>query len=153
MQQESSFEIFDSAIKQALRNYWNYQDWEDLYQECYMKILDVLANNTYEPVFNLYGYAYKIARNTISTYMYHAKKLTTLANEEFPEVPTNADFDGGIILENALTQTLDKFSNVLPKDFTRVNLLNLLVDDVDPNDLLMTVVKGDLIWNIAKPNK
>lgn len=150
MEYENSYEIFDSAIKQALRKYWNYPGYDDLYQECYMKILDVLANNTYDPVLNLYGYAYRIARNAISTYLYHDKKLVTLTNEEFPDIPSHSDFDSNLLLEDALEQTLHQFKTSLPKEFTKQDLLNLLFDDKDPDSLLLTVVKGDLIWRLSK---
>lgn len=150
MEQESSFEIFDSAIRQALKNYWNHQAYEDMYQECYLKILDVLKNNTYEPVYNLYGYAYKIARNAISTYMYHANKVTTLSQDEFPEVAVQEDFDSALILEETLIQTLHKFKNTLPSDFTLDDLKRLIFSDKDPNDLLLQVVKGEVIWELSK---
>lgn len=149
MENESSFEIFDSAIRQALRNYWNYPSYDDLYQECYMKILDVLKNNTYEPIYNLYGYAYKIARNTISTYMYHDKKLTTLAQEEFPDVPTQEDFESSLILEEALIQTLNKFKRNLPNDFTIDDLRKIILSDNQPTELLYQVMKGEVIWYIS----
>ena len=115
-----------------------------------MKILDVLANNTYDPVLNLYGYAYRIARNAISTYLYHDKKLVTLTNEEFPDIPSHSDFDSNLLLEDALEQTLHQFKTSLPKEFTKQDLLNLLFDDKDPDSLLLTVVKGDLIWRLSK---
>lgn len=149
---ESSYEIFDSAIRQALKNYWNINCYDDLYQECYMKILDVLKNNTYEPIFNLYGYAYKIARNTISTYMYHEKKITTLANEEFPDIPSHAEFDIDLLIEEACLQILDQYKTVLPKDFTLNDMIDLLHKE-DPPSLTLTVVKGELIWKLSARNK
>lgn len=150
MDNESSYEIFDSAIKQALRKYWNYPAYDDLYQECYMKILDVLKNNTYDPVFNLYGYAYSIARNTISTYLYHAKKLVTLDQEEFPEVPTQEDFESSLVLEETLVQILNKYKNILPNDCTTEDLQKLLFSDEQPTSLLFQVIKGDIIWSLDK---
>ena len=150
MDLESSYEIFDAAIKQALKQYWNMQCYEDLYQECYMKILYVLKHNTYEPVLKLYGYAYKIARNAISTYLYHASKLTTLTSEEFPEIPVTDDFDMNLILDDAATYVMYQFQNIIPKDFTKEDLINLLEVD-NPSSLLLTVLKGELIWRIAKP--
>ena len=148
---ESSYEIFDSAIKQALKNYWNIGCYDDLYQECYMKILDVLKNNTYEPVYNLYGYAYKIARNAISTYMYHEKKITTLATDEFPEIPVDEDFDLDIFIDEACIQLLDQYKTVLPSDFTSKDIKELL--HKDPETLTLTVVKGELIWMISRNNR
>lgn len=145
---ESSYEIFDSAIRQALKNYWNIGCYEDLYQECYMKILDVLKNNTYEPVYNLYGYAYKIARNTISTYMYHEKKTTTLVSEEFPEIPSNAEFELDLLIEEAIIQILDQYKTVLPEEFGMNEMLDLLHSE-DPSSLVLTVVKGELLWKLA----
>lgn len=144
---ESSYEIFDAAIRQALKNYWNIGCYEDLYQECYMKILDVLKNNTYEPVFNLYGYAYKIARNAISTYMYHEKKLTTLAVDEFPDVPDYADFDTSLILEEAIDSVLDQYRSTLPEGFGREDAMKLLMED-DPPSLSLTVIKGEILWKV-----
>lgn len=152
MDLESSYEIFDSAIRQALKNYWNIECYDDLYQECYMKILDVLKNNTYEPVYNLYGYAYKIARNTVSTYMYHEKKTTTLASEEFPEIPSNEDFELNILIEEAVTQILDQYKTVLPEGFTKDDMIKLLHSD-DPSSLVLTVVKGELIWKLTNRSK
>lgn len=146
---ESSYEIFDSAIRQALKNYWNIGCYEDLYQECYMKILDVLKNNTYEPVYNLYGYAYKIARNTISTYMYHEKKTTTLASEDFPDIPVNAEFDLDLLIEEAIIQILDQYKTVLPEGYNKEDMLKLLHSE-DPSSLVLTVVKGELLWKIAQ---
>lgn len=151
MDLESSYEIFDAAIKQVLKRYWNMQCYDDLYQECYMKILHVLKYNTYEPVFNLYGYAYKIARNAVSTYLYHDNKLTTLTTEEFPEIPVSADFDLNLTLDDAATYVMNQFKNVIPKEFTKEDLLKLL-DGQDPSDLLYTVLKGELIWRLAHPD-
>lgn len=147
MEPESSYEIFDAAIKQAIKKYWNMEYYEDLYQECYMKILDVLQNNTYEPVFNLYGYAYKIARNTVSTFVYHQKKLVTLTTDEFPDIPVQEDFEFNLILDEAFTQILNKYKDTLPKDFSKKDLHDLLVND-EPSSLLFTVIKGDLIWTL-----
>lgn len=149
MEFESSYEIFDAAIKQAIKKYWNMSYYDDLYQECYMKILDVLQNSTYEPVYNLYGYAYKIARNAVSTYVYHEKKIVTLTTEDFPDVPDNEDFELSLVLEEAISQILDQYKDLLPKDFTAQNLLDLLEDE-SPHSLLLTVVKGELIWALSK---
>lgn len=147
MNLESSYEIFDSAIRQALKNYWGMECYEDLYQECYMKILDVLKNNTYEPVLNLYGYAYKIARNAISTYMYHENKLTTLASEDFPDIPVREDFDSSLIMDEIITQALNKYRNSLPTGFTKQDAMDLLLSD-NPKTLSLTVLKGEILWNL-----
>lgn len=151
MDLESSYEIFDAAIKQVLKKYWNIQCYDDLYQECYMKILHVLKYNTYEPVFNLYGYAYKIARNAVSTYLYHDSKLTTLVSEDFPDIPTTSDFDLNLTLDDAATYVMAQYQNVIPQGFTKEDLLKLL-DEPNPTDLLHTVLKGELIWRIARPD-
>lgn len=147
---QSSYEIFDSAIKQALKNYYNHSDYNDMYQECYMKILEVLENNTYDPVYNLYGYAYIIARNTISSYRYHSDKLTTLVAGDLPEI---VPIDSGIDVETSafIVEVIDvvfnKYQNVLPDGYKKEDLVNLLYGGL-PDTLLFTVVKGDLVWTL-----
>lgn len=149
MENESSFDIFDKAIRHALKNYWNHSHYDDMYQECYMKILDVLKNNTYEPIYNLYGYAYTISRNTISTYMYHHKKdPTPMSDDYFPEIPENLDFTANAVLDEVLEEIITKYKRSLPEDFTKDDLMNLLYTD-DISDLTLTVVKGDLIWTLV----
>lgn len=152
MDKESSYEIFDAAIRQALKKFWNISCYDDLYQECYCKILDVLKNNTYEPIFNLYGYAYKIARNAISTYLYHEKKIVTLSQEEFPEIPVSADMDCQVLLEEAADYLLERYATSIPEGLTQKDIIKLL-DDPDPSSLVLTVIKGELIWYIANSIK
>lgn len=149
---ESSYEIFDSAIKQVLRKYWNHPLYDDLYQECYMKILDVLNNNTYDPVYNLYGYAYSIARNAVSSYLYHSNKLTTLSTDDLPQVvslPTNDQTDFSSILQESIIHVMNKYKNILPKDFTVNDAINLLYTQ-DPDNITLIVLKGSILWYISK---
>lgn len=149
---ESSYEIFDAAIKQVLRKYWNHPLYDDLYQECYMKILDVLNNNTYDPVYNLYGYAYSIARNAVSSYLYHSNKLTTLSTDDLPQVvslPTNDQNDFSSILQESIIHVMSKYKNILPKDFTVNDALNLLYTQ-DPDNITLIVLKGSILWYISK---
>ena len=148
----SSYEIFDSAIKQALRHYYNHRNYEDMYQECYMKILEVLENNTYNPIYNLYGYAYTIARNTISSYRYHDEKLTTLVAGDLVDIlpiESGDAIDSDLYLNEALTTILNRYKNILPKGFSIKDLLKLLYSEDEPLGLTLTVVKGDLIWEIS----
>ena len=70
----SSFDIFDKAIKQVIKKYSGREFYNDLYQECYMKILEMLKNNPYEPIHNLYGYAYRIS--TTIFYIFHILPLS-----------------------------------------------------------------------------
>lgn len=149
---ESSYEIFDAAIKQVLRKYWNHPLYDDLYQECYMKILDVLNNNTYDPVYNLYGYAYSIARNAVSSYLYHSNKLTTLSTDDLPQVvslPTNDQNDFSSILQESIIHVMSKYKNILPKDFTVNDAINLLYTQ-DPDNITLIVLKGSILWYISK---
>lgn len=149
---ESSYEIFDAAIKQVLRKYWNHPLYDDLYQECYMKILDVLNNNTYDPVYNLYGYAYSIARNAVSSYLYHSNKLTTLSTDDLPQVvslPTNDQTDFSSILQESIIHVMNKYKNILPKDFTVNDAINLLYTQ-DPDNITLIVLKGSILWYISK---
>lgn len=145
---ESSFDIFDSAIKQALKNYYTNQDYDDMYQECYMKILEVLKNNTYDPVYNLYGYAYTIARNTISSFRYHSDKLTTLVEGDLPEilqVNSGVDLSEDYNIKDSAEQACIKYKNVLPDGFTVEDALNLLYNE-DPTKLVLIVLKGEILW-------
>ena len=147
----SSYDIFNGAITQALRKYWGHPEYEDMYQECYMKILDVLHNNTYDPVYNLFGYAYTIARNTISSYMYHYSKDTTLAEDDLTaiwDIPAPIDISSEVHIKEALELTLSQFKNVLPKDFNEEKLLDLVYKE-DPTDLPLLLAKGALIWTLA----
>lgn len=149
---ESSYEIFDAAIKQVLRKYWNHPLYDDLYQECYMKILDILNNNTYDPVYNLYGYAYSIARNAVSSYLYHSNKLTTLSTDDLPQVvslPTNDQNDFSSILQESIIHVMSKYKNILPKDFTVNDAINLLYTQ-DPDNITLIVLKGSILWYISK---
>lgn len=149
--QGSSFVIFDSAIKRVIYKFRDMNCYEDLYQECYMKILDVLQNNTYDPVFNLYGYAYSIARNAVSSYLYHDKKLIAIEDEIIvQQSDTSIDLNFNLYLEDIVTEVYDQYSNVLGtkgKDYVR-NLLS-----VDVNSLLDSVLKGELIWKLDNYRK
>ena len=149
---ESSYEIFDAAIKQVLRKYWNHPLYDDLYQECYMKILDVLNNNTYDPVYNLYGYAYSIARNAVSSYLYHSNKLTTLSTGDLPQVGSlraNDQTDFSSILQESIIHVMNKYKNILPKDFTVNDAIKLLYTQ-DPDNITLIVLKGSILWYISK---
>lgn len=150
---ESSYEIFDSAIRQALSKYWDNPNYDDMYQECYMKILDVLSNNTYDPVYNLYGYAYTIARNAISSFRYHQEKLTTLVEDDLtevlnPESPSDMR-DATIYLDEAVDKVFTRYKNILLPDYKKSKLYDILYDEDEPSSLLLTVVKGELIWELS----
>lgn len=153
---ESSFEIFDAAIRQALKKYYNHTHYDDMYQECYLKILEVLSNNTYDPVYNLYGYAYTIARNTISSYRYHNEKLTTLAEDDLVAVwdpPSGEDISSNIYIKEAAEEVLNRFKSLLPDNFTAQNIIDLLSTESDPDSLVLTVVKGDYVWTLSSYTK
>lgn len=149
--QGSSFVIFDSAIKRVIYKFRDMNCYEDLYQECYMKILDVLQNNTYDPVFNLYGYAYSIARNAVSSYLYHDKKLVAVDDEVIiQQSDTSIDLNFNLYLDDIVTEVYNQYRNVLgtkDKNYIR-NLLS-----VDVNSLLDSVLKGELIWKLDNYRK
>lgn len=149
---QSSYEIFDSAIKQALKKFYNDPRYEDLYQECYMKILEVLSTSTYDPVYNLYGYAYKIARNAISSYLYHNEKLTTLVDDDLPQVwdkPSDANPESDLFIKDTAIEILNRYKNLLPANFTYQDVINLLGYE-DSTDLILVVVKGDYAWSLSQ---
>lgn len=150
---ESSFEIFDDAIRRALSKYYNNPNYDDMYQECYMKILEVLSNNTYDPVYNLYGYAYTIARNTISSFLYHDSKLTTLSEDDLSQVwdlPCASEAESTANIHEASEKVISIYKPLLPEGFSSKDLFDLLEKE-DPDTLVLTVVKGEFIWLISKP--
>lgn len=149
----SSYEIFDKAIKLVIKKYKGKQFYDDLYQECYMKILEVLKTNTYEPILNLFGYAYRIARNQVSYYLYHKKKLTTIKDDSLFENTLINDerieFNYEM-LELALS-VLDKFSPVLDTEFTEEDLLELIHSkDSEISKLRYRIIKGEYLWRISR---
>lgn len=149
---QSSYEIFDAAIKQALKKFYNDPRYEDLYQECYMKILEVLNTSTYDPVYNLYGYAYKIARNAISSYIYHNEKLVTLVEDDLPQIwdkPSDSNPESDLFIKETALDILNKYSNVLPSTFTYKDVIDLLGYE-DSSNLVLVVVKGDFAWTLSK---
>lgn len=146
-----SFAIFDSAIKRVIYKYRDMNCYEDLYQECYMKILDVLQNNTYDPVYNLYGYAYSIARNAVSSYLYHSKKLIPIEDEIIvQQSDSSVDLDFNLYLEDIVNDIYSQYKNILG-DRDKTYILNLL--SVDVNSLLDSVLKGELIWKLDNYRK
>jgi len=151
--QGSSYEIFDKAIKMVIAKYRGRPFYDDLYQECYTKILEVLRNNQYEPILNLFGYAYRIARNQVSYYLYHKKKLTTIKDEVVFENITSNDYDTDFsseLLELA-AEILKQFENVLEVDFTEDDLLELIhKDDNDIPQLKYRIIKGEFLWRVSK---
>jgi DNA-directed RNA polymerase specialized sigma24 family protein len=147
----SSFSIFDSAIKRVIFRYRDMGCYDDLYQECYMKILDVLQNNTYDPVYNLYGYAYSIARNAVSSFLYHNKKLVAIDDEIIvQQSDSSVDLDFNLYLDEAVDSVYLQYENILGfRDRTYIR--NLL--SVDVNSLLDSVLKGELIWKLDNYRK
>lgn len=149
----SSYEIFDKAIKMVIRKYQGRPFYDDLYQDCYCKILEVLKNNQYEPILNLFGYAYKIARNQVSYYLYHKKKLTTIKDDIIFENIISDDYTlefNSEMLELA-TEVLKQFSNVLEIDFCEDDLLELIhKDDADIPLLKYRIIKGEFLWRISR---
>lgn len=151
--QGSSYEIFDKAIRMVIAKYRGRPFYDDLYQECYAKILEVLRNNQYEPILNLFGYAYRIARNQVSYYLYHKKKLTTIKDEVVFENITSNDYatDFSSELLELAAEILKQFENVLEVDFTEDDLLELIhKDDNDIPQLKYRIIKGEFLWRVSK---
>lgn len=149
----SSYEIFDKAIKMVIKKYSGRQFYDDLYQECYMKILEVLKTNSYEPILNLFGYAYRIARNQVSYYLYHKKKLTTVKDDSIFELTmydnTRIDFD--CELQETAKEVIKQFANVIDEPFTEENLLDLIyTNDSEIPELKYKVIKGEFLWRVSK---
>lgn len=147
----SSFDIFDSAIKRVIYKYRDMGCYEDLYQECYMKILDVLQNNTYDPVYNLYGYAYSIARNAVSSYLYHSKKLVAIDDEIIlQQSDSSVDLNFNLYLDDIVTEVYMQYSNILGNK-GKEYIKGLL--EIDVNSLLDSILKGELIWKLDNYRK
>ena len=149
----SSYEIFDKAIKMVIKKYLGRPFYEDLYQECYMKILEVLKTNSYEPILNLFGYAYRIARNQVSYYLYHKKKLTTVRDDSVFELTlyenTRIDFD--YELREMAKEVLAQFHNVVDEPFTEEDLLDLIyTEDSKIPELKYRVIKGEFLWRVSR---
>lgn len=140
----SSFDIFDSAINKVLFKYKDMSCYEDLYQECYCKILDVLQNSTYDPIYNLYGYAYSIARNTVTQYLYHWKKLVPTDDEVISaQLDDIVDYELDIFIEQCVRDLMVQYRDVLG-DRTFDYIRGLLYEE--DSDLVDTVLKGELVW-------
>lgn len=149
----SSYEIFDKAIKMVIKKYQGRPFYEDLYQDCYMKILEVLHNNEYEPILNLFGYAYRIARNQVSYYLYHKNKLTTVKDDSlFEGILSNDDPVGfDYELEELALEVIEQFNNVLVADFSPEDLYQLVqTDDADIPHLKHRVIKGEFLWRLSR---
>lgn len=153
----SSFDIIDKAIKSIIFKYKGKDFYDDLYQECYCKVLEMLKNNAYNPIMNLYGYAYTISRNQTTYYMYHnhnTERVTTLKEDsafdsiESSEELTTHNLDFIEFAEEIITQ----YSNVIDSTFDANDLLNLLYkDDSEIPELKYRILKGELLWKISKP--
>jgi DNA-directed RNA polymerase specialized sigma24 family protein len=143
-----SFDIFDSAIKRAIYKFRDMNCYEDLYQECYMKILDILHNDPYNPIYNLYGYAYSIARNTVTQYLYHYKKLVPVEDDLLEvQLTTDVDFDSDIYVEDCLEVLMNQYRDVLGTR-TMQYLKDLISNET--TNLVDTVIKGELLWMLSK---
>ena len=151
--QGSSYEIFDKAIRMVIAKYKGRNFYEDLYQDCYTKILEVLRDNEYEPILNLFGYAYRIARNQVTYYLYHKKKLTTVKDEIIFEGIQSDDYSSEFTAElNELAaEVIKQFSNVLEPEFSEINLLTLIhTDDNDIPELKHRIIKGEFLWRVSR---
>lgn len=149
----SSYEIFDKAIKMVIKKYSGRPFYDDLYQECYMKILEVLKNNTYEPILNLFGYAYKIARNQVTQYLYHKKKLTTLKDDSLFEgiLSNDEPMEFQSELEELASEVIHQFSNLLTVDFSPSDLFMLVhTEDSEIDDLKYRIIKGEFLWRVSR---
>lgn len=149
----SSYEIFDKAIKMVIRKYKGRPFYDDLYQDCYLKILEVLKNNPYEPILNLFGYAYRIARNQVSYYLYHKKKLTTVKDDSLFEniLATDTNIELDYELKEMAAEVVFQFSNVLEDNFSEDDLLELLhKDESDIPKLKHRILKGAFLWRLSR---
>lgn len=149
----SSYEIFDRAIKMVIKKYQGRPFYEDLYQDCYMKILEVLKNNSYEPILNLFGYAYKIARNQVSYYLYHKNKLTTVKDDALFEntLYTDERIEFNCEMLEIASEVIKQFSNVLDAGFMEDDLLELIhKDDSEIPQLKYRIVKGEFLWRVSR---
>lgn len=154
---ENSYDIFDSAIRQLLSHYTLSEDlYQDLYQDCYCAILDVLKHNTYDPVMNLYGYAYCIARNQFTKFMYHHKKLVTLADEEDEGIftaikDTSVQFEADFEITNLAEELLKRYNHFFNSNLTPDYLLKLVrTPDQEITTQRLKLLKGDFLWKISK---
>ena len=149
----SSYEIFDKAIKMVIKKYKGRPFYDDLYQDCYCKILEILKDNEYEPILNLFGYAYKIARNQVTYYLYHKKKLTTVKDDIIFDGIVSDDYSIEFTAELAdlATEVISQFSNVLEVDFDEKQLLKLIHEhDNDIPLLKYRIIKGEFLWRISR---
>lgn len=152
----SSFDIIDKAIKSIIFKYKGKDFYEDLYQECYCKVLEMLKNNAYNPIMNLYGYAYTISRNQLTYYMYHnhnVNKVTTLKDDKlFDSIESSEELVvSNISFIEFAEEIINQYSNVLDSNFTADMLLNLLYkDDSEIPELKHRILKGELLWKISK---
>lgn len=152
----SSFDIIDKAIKKIISKYRGKNFYEDLYQECYCKVLEMLKNNAYNPIMNLYGYAYTISRNQVSYYMYHnhnSDKVITLKDDSTFELLESSEelVTSNIEYTELANEILNQYSNVIDATFKSEDLLNLLYkEDNEIAELKYRILKGELLWKISK---
>lgn len=149
----SSYEIFDKAIKMVIKKYKGRPFYDDLFQECYLKILEVLKNNSYEPILNLFGYAYRIARNQVTQYLYHKNKLTTLKDDAlFDSIVSEDDsLEFNCELEELAEDVIKQFSNVLTPDFSTQDLFQLIYKkDSEISHLKYRIIKGEFLWRVSR---
>lgn len=149
----SSYEIFSKAIKMVIRKYAGRPFYDDLFQECYLKILEVLKDNEYEPILNLFGYAYRIARNQTTYYLYHKKKLTTTKDDIIFEGIPSDDYSSEFTAElmDLATEIIYQFQNVLDVDFSEEDLLDLIhKEDSEIPLLKYRIIKGEFLWRVSK---
>jgi RNA polymerase sigma factor (sigma-70 family) len=149
----SSYEIFDEAIRKVIKKYSGRPFYDDLYQECYMKILEVLKNNSYEPILNLFGYAYRIARNQVSYYLYHKKKITTVKDDSIFELTLFEDkrIDFDYEMAEIAKEVISQFKNVIDEPFTEEDLLDLVYkDDSEIQKLKYRIIKGEFLWRVSR---
>lgn len=149
----SSYEIFDKAIKMVIKKYKGRPFYDDLFQDCYCKILEVLKDNEYEPILNLFGYAYRIARNQVTYYLYHKKKLTTVKDDIIFECVESTDYSSEFTVEllELATEIIKQFNNVLEVDFDEEALMELIhTDDADIPLLKYRIIKGEFLWRISR---
>ena len=149
----SSYEIFDKAIKMVIKKYAGKPFYEDLYQDCFCKILEVLKYNTYDPILNLFGYAYKIARNQVSYYLYHKKKLTTIKDDSLFEntLYTDERIEFNYEMVELASEIIKQFSNIIDDGFDESDLLELIHrDDSDIPKLKYRIIKGEFLWRVSR---